>query len=158
MDETLLTQLEAMPDRLFKELEELSESELVRRHPDGGWNLKELVGHLRDAERMWGEERLTRILSEDNPFLPAYDQDEYARNSNASTAPIGETLAEWRSFREQTVAILRGLDPDTLQRTGQHEEQGSITPFSIAHILARHDEQHHAQALELKGLSREPSS
>lgn len=39
MNEELIAKLEATPDRLAAELEELSESELVRRPLDGGWNL-----------------------------------------------------------------------------------------------------------------------
>lgn len=158
MNDVMLQNLEAAPERLAAELEEMPESELVKRPPDGGWNLKELAGHLRDTERLAGLERLTRILEEDDPFLPSFDEEEYVRNSNAATAPIGEALAEWNNLREQTVNILRGLDSDALARTGRHEEHGPMTPVDIANFLLRHDEQCYEQALQLKGMSRTPSS
>lgn len=158
MNEELLQDLEAGPDRLAAELDELTESELVKRPPDGGWNLKELAGHLRDVERFVGIERISMILQQDNPNVPVFDPDEHARTSDAGHRPILQTLGEWRNLREQTVALLRGLDTDMLARTGRHPELGELTPVKIAELLARHDEQHRAQALELKGLSRDPSS
>ncbi|MDP9379772.1 MAG: DinB family protein [Chloroflexota bacterium] len=158
MNEELLRDLEEGPDRLAAEIDELTESELVRRPPDGGWNLKELTGHLRDIEQFVGIERISMILEQDNPAVPVFNVEEHARNSSAEHQPIGETLSEWRNLREQTVALLRGLDADTLRRTGQHPELGELTPVKIAELLVRHDAEHQAQALELKGMSRAPSS
>ncbi len=158
MNDELLQDLQAAPDRLAAELEEMPESELVKRPEDGGWNLKEIAGHLRDLERVVALERLPRILQEDEPFLPRFDEEEAVRTSNAATAAIGESLAEWNNLRQQTVSLLRGLDADALARTGRHEERGPITPVDIANSLLSHDEQHYQQALQLKGMSREPSS
>lgn len=158
MDEAMLAGLEETPDRLANEVDELSEGELVKRPQDGGWNLKELAGHMVEDERVWGHERLPRILAEENPVLPGYDQDAAVRNAKYGTDPIGNALAEWKSLREQTVALLRGMRPEDLSRTGRHEERGPITAAEVASILAEHDAEHLRQALALKGLSREPSS
>lgn len=158
MDEQVLMRMEAMPDRFAGELDDLTESELRKRPQEGGWNIKQVVGHLRDAEQMWGQERLSRILTEDNPRLPAYDQEEYLRRSDVEHAALGELITEWKSFRQQTVATLRGLGPEEQNRPGVHEELGPVTPRDIVSRLAAHDEQHLQQVLHLKGMSREPSS
>ena len=158
MGEQLLQDLEEAPDRFAAEVDELTESELVRRPADGEWNLKELAGHMRDVERAAFLERLTLILQQDNPTVPLFDEQEAARTSNAGTQPIGDTLAEWKSYREQTVAMLRGLPPEEQSKPATHPELGRITPASLAGHFANHDSLHLEQALRLKGLSRDPSS
>ena len=158
MNEELLRDLEAAPDRLAAELEELSEGELVKRLPDGGWNLKELAGHMRDVEHAVGIERISMLLEQDNPTVPVFDPDEAARKSNAGIRPIGELLAEWNNYMEQTVAMVRGLDDAMVSSPGVHAELGEITALRQAKLLRRHDEQRQRPALELKGLSREPRS
>jgi uncharacterized damage-inducible protein DinB len=158
MDDQLLQDLEEAPDRFAAEVDELSESELVKRPPDGGWNLKELAGHMRDTERAAFLDRLSLILSEENPTVPDFDEQAAASNSNAGTMPIGDALSEWKALREQTVALLRGLGPEEEGRTGQHPTRGPMTPASIAALALDHDRTHLQHALALKGLSRDPSS
>lgn len=158
MDEQVLQDLEEAPDRFAAEVDELTESELVRRPAEGEWNLKELAGHMRDVERAAFLERLTLILQQDDPAVPLFDEQEAARTSNAGTRPIGDTLAEWKSYREQTVAMLRGLTPEEQNKAATHPELARITPASLVEHFARHDRLHFEQALQLKGLSRDPSS
>ncbi|MBA2362996.1 MAG: DinB family protein [Chloroflexia bacterium] len=158
MDDQLLQNLEEAPDRFAAEVDELSDSELVKRPPDDGWNLKELAGHMRDTERAAFLDRLSLILSEDNPTVPTFDEQAVAANSSAGTMPIGDALSEWKALREQMVALLRGLGPAEEVRTGQHPERGPMTPVSLAELAHDHDTNHLQQALTLKGLSRDPSS
>lgn len=158
MDEQLLQNLHAEPDRLAAELDELPEGELMRRHPDGGRTLKELAGHLRDHERFIALERLPLLLAGGDPALPAFDAEAHDRESRAGTAALGEALSEWSNLREQTVALLRGLGPEDLERTGRDPEIGPVTPVRLAEILLEHDRACFDQALALKALSRDPSS
>lgn len=70
------------------------------------------------AEKVWGAERLCRILTEDNPELPLHDEHQDIETSAWGTRPIREALDEWRNFRQQTVATLRGLSEEDMRRTG----------------------------------------
>ncbi len=158
MNDQLLQNLEEAPDRFAAEVDELSDSELVKRPPDDGWNLKELAGHMRDTERAEFLDRLSLILTEENPTVPLFDEQAVAANSNAGTMPIGDALSEWKALREQTVGLLRGLGPAEEARTAHHPERGPMTPVSLAELAHDHDTNHLQQALTLKGLSRDPSS
>lgn len=157
MDNDRLARLITAPDHLAAELDELSESELIRRPEDGSWNLKELAVHLAQTERVYVE-RLQRILQEDRPELRPFDQEEAVRSARAEHVDLGDSLAEWKSWREQLVAMLEGVDRDSASRVGLHAERGEITPPDIARILDEHDQAHYRQALALKGLSRPPAS
>lgn len=157
MEDDTLARLLAAPDHLAVELDGLSESELVRRPDEGGWNLKQLSLHLSQTERMYFD-RLQRILQEDRPELQLFDQEQALNSTDAEHAGFGDALAEWKSWREQLVAVLEGLDGGSASRVGLHPELGEITPRGIARILDEHDQSHYRQALSLKALSRPPAS
>src|SRR5689334_6588913 len=47
------------------------------------WNIKEVIGHLNDTERVWAY-RALRISRADQTPLAGFDQDNYVRESNFS--------------------------------------------------------------------------
>ena len=68
-------------------------AELDWRPSPEAWSVRDVVHHLEDAE-LTGAVRLRRLLTEDAPFLPAFDEEVYrqrlatrrARSSPRSTA------------------------------------------------------------------------
>jgi len=51
------------------------------RYQDGKWHLKEILGHLCDAERIFST-RALRISRNDQTPLPGFNQDDYVPQSN----------------------------------------------------------------------------
>ena len=114
------------------------------RGGDENWSVVEVVCHLRDAEER-GLERTRAMRDGAAPFLPAYDQDVWARERNYAAADLREALAAFLRFRAQHIAALEALPPTAWERPGEHEEQGRITIHAqILHLVA-HDTIHAAQ-------------
>ncbi len=136
--------------------ENLSEGELQQRGADGHWSIKEIIGHMHDAAEMYGE-RIRRVASEDNPFLPSYDQDKMMADGHYETRASGPVIGELVSLSKQTAALLRSLREHDWQRRGTHEEHGKVTIEDLAQLHASHLREHLAEidvrAREVSGRS-----
>ena len=82
-------------------LADITDAELDRPAPDGGWTAREVAHHLADSETN-GFIRLRRLIAEDDPVIVAYDQDEYARRIHYDR-PIASSLA--------VLAAVRAVEP-----------------------------------------------
>jgi hypothetical protein len=114
------------------------------RGGDEDWSIVEVMCHLRDAEER-ALERTEAMRDTDDPFLPGYDQAQWARERDYASADLRDALAAFGRFRSRHVAALAALSPDAWQRTGRHEEQGQITIEAQALHMAAHDAIHAAQ-------------
>lgn len=116
----------------------LSDEELTRREGPGKWSILQVVRHLADTEIVYGY-RLRLILAEDDPDVPAYDQDQWAENLGYQDADLETTLDELETGRKSTLRLLRGLDAAQWQRSGRHAERGLESVRHIFRLLAAHD-------------------
>lgn len=116
----------------------------LARGGDENWSVVEVVCHLRDAGQR-GLERMQAMRDEDDPFLPGYDQDAWAQERDYANANLRDALAGYLQNREQHIAELEALAPEDWERTGRHEEQGSITIQAHTLHLVSHDAVHAAQ-------------
>jgi hypothetical protein len=114
------------------------------RGGDENWSVVEIVCHLRDAAQR-ALERMQAMRDANEPFLPGYDQDAWARERNYARANLRDALAEFLQIRAQQIAELEALPPDAWERTGMHEEQGRITVTAHTLHLVSHDLVHAAQ-------------
>jgi hypothetical protein len=151
-DDDLLYALSVGPDTLTRLLEGCSQEQARNaRGGDENWSIVEVVMHLRDAEER-ALERALKIRDEDNPFLEAYDQDEWAKERNYASADLSRALSEFVEFRKAHVDAIKGLAAGGWDRTGEHEEQGQITIRGQVIHLILHDATHSAQiARQLSG-------
>ncbi len=147
----ILEALIGAPPVLARLVRGLSDEDLRAGHDADNWSIKEVLVHLRDAEQV-ALERFTRMAREDHPYLPAYDQEAYARDRRYQDADAHAALNEFRDLRHRTVELFRGLKEADLDRTGRHEETGRITLRGhVEHIIA-HDLNHLGQiARALRG-------
>jgi uncharacterized damage-inducible protein DinB len=108
------------------------------------WTVSEIVGHLCDASRLWGG-RMRRVLFEDEPTLPLFDENESVALAAYRYTPV-ETLArEFRLISEGIVSQLQDLTPEQWERTGTHPERGRLTLKEIVSIEANHERLHVVQ-------------
>lgn len=114
------------------------------RGSNEGWSVIEIVCHLRDAEEC-ALERMRSMRDEADPFIPAYDQEQWTKERNYAADNLREALAAFVQLRVSHVAELAALTPADWERTGQHEERGRITISSQALRLVCHDLIHAAQ-------------
>jgi len=134
---------------LLAALEGLTPDELDWQASPGAWSVRDVVHHLEDAE-MTGAVRLRRLLTEDAPLLPAFDEDVYRRRLAYASRPIEPALDAIRAAHWTTAELLDRLAADDWTRTGTHSEEG---PYPILRWLtfhATHTHEHAAQIHQLR--------
>jgi hypothetical protein len=122
----------------------LSTDQAGYRYEEGKWSVREVIGHLIDAERITTY-RLLCIARGDQTQFPGFDEQSYAAISNAERRPLVDLIDELAAVRKATVCLVRSLDEESLARRG-NVNAWTLTPRSIAYITAGHF-QHHVGVL-----------
>ena len=119
------------------------------RYAPGKWSVREVLGHVIDAERIFGYRALT-FARGDTVSLPGFDEDNYARASNADRRTLADLAAEFEIVRRSTIALFHSFDETALGRRGKANNV-EVTVRALAFITAGH-ELHHADVLRTKYL------
>ncbi|MDQ3907550.1 MAG: DinB family protein [Acidobacteriota bacterium] len=130
-------------------LRSLTEEQGASRYAEGKWSVKEVVGHIIDTERVFTYRALCVARGDQTP-LPGYDQDDYARASNADSHTLASIAEHFRSVRAATLSLFRSFDAEAWRRRGT-ANNSVVTPRAIAHIVAGH-ELHHVGILRERYL------
>jgi uncharacterized damage-inducible protein DinB len=145
----LLDLLEAQWEELGCLLEELDDAAADHRYAEGKWSVKEVLGHLLDAERIFAY-RLLRIARGDTTPLSGWEEDAFVAGANFGARPLESLLEEYDLVRGHTLALLRGLDPSGFARMGTANGK-AVSARAIAWVIAGH-ERHHMMVLKEKYL------
>lgn len=121
-------------------LSPLADSEGDFRYAPGKWSIKETLGHVNDAERIFSY-RMLRIARGDQAPLPGFEQDDYVKTGNFSARRLSDLLAEFTSIRQATIALVRSLDTAAWLRRGV-ASQNEVTALALAFIIAGHERHH----------------
>jgi uncharacterized damage-inducible protein DinB len=148
-DGNFLEILESELGELKQLLEPLTDAQADFRYASGKWSIKEILGHINDAERVFSY-RLLRIARGDQTPLPGFEQDDFVRISNASSRKLSDLLEEFTAIRRSTIALIRSLDDASWLRRGTASGE-PITAVAIAFIIAGHV-LHHRKIFEEKYL------
>jgi hypothetical protein len=87
------------------------------RPDEDRFTLREVTAHLADMEAVW-HERIRRMSTEDNPFLPNADESQIARDNHYETSNPTESLARFQNERTATLSTLHSLSEAQWKRTG----------------------------------------
>ena len=131
----------------------LGEREGDFRYAEGKWSIKEVIGHVADAERIFVYRALCFARGE-QAGLPGFEENEYVARAKFAGRKLADLLAELRLVRAATVAFFAGLDAEELLRRGIANRH----PYSVravAFIVAGH-ERHHAKILAERYLTALP--
>jgi DinB superfamily len=121
---------------------------LLAWHPaPGEWCIKEVLGHLIEAEGRGFAGRIRIILSEPEPILQVWDQDEVARARNDCEREADELLAHFSDLREAGAVLAGGLTVVDLARGGHHPKVGYLTVAALLQEWVHHDRNHLRQMM-----------
>lgn len=118
----------------------VSEEQAESRPREDQWSIKEILGHLADAERVFGYRALC-IARGDKTALPSFEQDEYVRESGANRRGLKSLLDEFVNLRRANIAMFYGLSPLSWKRTGTVSD-GLMSVRALAYIIAGHEMRH----------------
>ena len=108
----------------------ITEERAAFRYEPGKWSIKQVVGHLIDAERIFAYRALSIARGERKP-LPGMEQDEYMATTNFDSRTLAELAEEFSHVRVAS--------------------DNEVTVRAIAYIIAGH-EAHHVKILRERYL------
>lgn len=129
------------------------ERETFRYAPDK-WSIREIAGHLVDAERLFGFRLFCFARGDQNP-LPAFDENEYVARSSYADIPLGELVLEWALVREANLVVIRRLDRTALLRIGT-ASSARTSVRALARMMVGHVRHHFAVLSERYGVGPKP--
>jgi|CXWL01.1.fsa_nt_gi hypothetical protein len=104
------------------------------------WTVRQVVGHLGDAERIFGY-RAFRFAHADPTPLAGFDENAYVANATSAGRPLADLIAELGALRQANLAFFATLDEPRWQRQGV--ANGYVASVrALAHILVGHAAHH----------------
>lgn len=145
----LVETLKVLPREIAQEVEGLSEEVLRFRPAEGEWSIKEVCGHLLDNARVW-HQRLQMTATQENPFLPSYDQEALVREHNYQEQDIPTILDALSEVRTHTTDLLADLVQWKWARAGYHWEWGRLSIRQMVELAIGHEREHLEQIRRLR--------
>jgi hypothetical protein len=124
----------------LERLRSLPEEKGNYRYADGKWTVKELIGHVADAERVFSY-RLTRIARADQTPLAGFDENAWAATAPHARRPLASVVDEMIAVRRSTLALIDSLDETSVGNTGV-ANNNPVSARAICWIMAGHTKHH----------------
>ena len=128
----------------------LTEAQGNHRYAPDKWSIKQVIGHLSDAERVFSY-RAMRIARADRTPLASFEQNDYVANGPFEHCRLADLVDEFASIRRATVLLFRQLDEAAWTRRGTASDK-EVSVRALAYIIAGH-ELHHRGVLRDKYLT-----
>ena len=132
----------AQTNELQALLGSLSEEQAGRRYAEGKWSVRELLGHVADAERVFAY-RIMCIARGETQSLAGFDEKVYAAASGAHGRTLPDLLGEFSEQRAANVRLLRSLTPEAWMRPGV-ADGNPVTPRATVYVMLGHVRHHMA--------------
>jgi hypothetical protein len=110
------------------------------RYAEGKWTIREVFGHLIDAERVFGYRSFCISRGGSAP-LPAFDEDAYVFRSGYDGRSVADLLGEFTLVRQSNLAFLTALVPEQWKRIGTASGK-PISVRALPFIMAGHVRHH----------------
>lgn len=127
----------------------IPEAKAGYRYAAGKWSVKEVIGHISDAERVFSY-RALRVARADATPLPGFDENAWVPAAGFDRRTLADIAAEFHAVRSATLALFRSLDAEAWTRIGTASNY-PISARALGWIIAGH-ERHHLRVLHERYL------
>jgi len=122
------------------------------RYAPEKWSIKELIGHLCDAERIFSY-RALRFARNDATPLAGFDENSYVPAGKFGKRTMASLLDEFVQVRDATLSLVRTLDAESGARKGEASGK-EVTVRGLIWIIAGHTAHHTAILRERYGVGK----
>ena len=144
--ETQAASIDRWPARVPHDKETLA-------YEPGKWTVRQVVGHMGDAERVFSY-RALRISRGDATPLPGFEENPYVARSVFADVPFQMLVAELAALRRANLPLFRRIDEAGWSSKGEASGMG-VTVRALAYIMVGHVRHHVAVLKERYGLTLE---
>jgi hypothetical protein len=138
-DEPILDILENLKESTYSFFMCIDADKADYAYAEGKWTIKELLGHLIDAERTFAYRILA--FSRGQKELPGFDENAYVENATFSSRLFKDIVEEFRQVRESNMYLFRSLSSQQLNATGI-ASGNKISVRALLYICAGHEIHH----------------
>ena len=147
----IVAALQRQGDDTQKLLASIDESRAGHRYAPDKWTIRQLVGHVEDAERVFAYRALSFARGAATP-LPGFDENEWAKNATYEGSTLRERAESLAAVRRATIALFRSLDDESWDRAGS-ANNNRVTVRALAFMCVGH-ERHHMTILRERYLAQ----
>jgi uncharacterized damage-inducible protein DinB len=145
---SIMERLRGTPARLEEKFRSIDPA-LLTVKPDGGWSIKENLGHLSDLEPLW-QRRLDDIIKGREELSPTDLQNTLTTQAGHNDRPLEELLSRFRQVRTTTMNLLEAIDEETVFKYALHPRlRTPMRTMDLFLFVADHDDHHLARITEL---------
>lgn len=149
-DGDVLAMLAAQGEETQIRLGSLSPERALFRYAPGKWSVKEVIGHLCDAERIMSY-RALRVARGDETPLAGFDENAYVPTGGFDGRELAHLLAELAIVRSATLSLFRSLDAAAWVRRGVANNH-PVSARALAYITLGHERHHLGVLAERYGV------
>src|SRR5438874_12725309 len=149
-DGNLVDLLSEQQDDTLRMLRRVDDDRGLYAYAPGKWSIKEVIGHLSDAERVFAY-RALRFGRGDAQPLASFDENVYTPAGRFNERPIKDLIDEFQAIRAATVHLFRYFSEDDLLRRGT-ASGNPISVRALGYVIAGHEWHHANQLHERYGL------
>lgn len=135
----------------FEKLRGLAETVGDHRYADGKWSVKEVLGHMADAERVFAY-RLLRIARADQTPLAGFDENAWAEVAPHGRRRLAEVVDDLIAVRRATLTLVDSLDEAAIGNLGV-ANNNAVSGRAICWIIPGHAQHHLGVLAERYGVS-----
>ncbi len=143
-EEDILSAMERQSSEMQKFLASLDETKSAYRYAEGKWSVKEVIGHITDAERIISYRALAIARGESQP-LPGFDENAYVENAGFDDWKVGDLAEQYALVRRANIVFFQNLPAEAWQRRGT-ANNAPASVHGMAYVIVGH-ERHHLQVL-----------
>jgi len=139
-DSDVLKMLSEQMADLKSLLQNIADEQALYRPTPQDWNLKEVIGHLIDCERIFSY-RALRISRQDVAALPGFDQEDYVRNATFTHRTLADLMEELSLLRAANLLMFKSMPAEAFTQRGTASD-APISVRALVYILAGHMDVH----------------
>jgi hypothetical protein len=116
----------------------------ARSYAPGKWTGGQILAHVSDVDLNF-HGRFLRAIAEPGSRILVFDHDRWMTELGGTARPIPVAMSIVRAATAGVGHYLRVLPVETLERTADHPDRGTITARYMARFLIKHREHHLGQ-------------
>jgi len=123
------------------------------RYAPEKWSVRQVLGHIIDAERVFGYRALC-IARGERISLPSFEEDQYVATAGHDRFPLPELVEEFSDVRRSNLHLFAHLEESAWERIGVANDH-PLSTRAVEFIMAGHLRHHGAVLTERYGIAIE---
>jgi uncharacterized damage-inducible protein DinB len=125
---------------LLDSIRRIPEERAGHRYGPEKWSIRQVIGHLIDAERIFTY-RALRVGRGDRTPLASFDENAYVRTAGSDARTLADLARELDVVRQASVLLFESLPDEAWSRSGVASDR-EVSLRALAYITAGHSRHH----------------